>query len=61
MSGMGQNQRIKINGCMVTFDLRKMDSEIKIVLGCTDEEILTIKNFHDSNDMKAIFIPNKEN
>ena len=45
---------------MVTIDLQKMDSEIKIVLGCTGEEILMIKNFHNSNDMKAIFIPNKE-
>jgi len=45
---------------MVTIDLQKMDSEIKIVLGCTGEEILMIKNFQNSNDMKAIFIPNKE-
>lgn len=57
---IGSESADEINGCMVTIDLQKMDSEIKIVLGCTGEEILMIKNFHNSNDMKAIFIPNKE-
>jgi len=57
---IGSESADNINGCMVTVDLRKMDIEIKIVLGSTGEEISTIKKFHNSNDMKAIFITNKE-
>ena len=45
---IGSESADEIYGCMVTVDLRKMDSEIKIVLGCTGEEILTIKKFYNS-------------
>jgi hypothetical protein len=36
--------------------LKKRDTEIKILLGCTEEEIQTILNFHNDNSMGGLFI-----
>ena len=57
---IGSDPKMDINGFLATVDLQKMDSEIKLVLGCSDDEILIIQNFHNSNGMRAIFIQNKE-
>ena len=38
-------------------DLMKKDSEIKLLIGCTEEEMKTVYNFHnDSEFMKGILI-----
>jgi hypothetical protein len=37
-----------------------MDSEIKLVIGCSDKEISLIQDFHNSNGMRAIFVDHKE-
>lgn len=40
-----------------TIDLLKKDSEIKILIGCTDEEKDVIMRFHnDSEYMKGVMI-----
>ena len=40
-----------------TIDLWKKDSEIKILIGCTDEEIRMIERFHNRSEfMKGIVV-----
>jgi inorganic pyrophosphatase len=40
-----------------TVDLLKKDSEIKILLGCTPQEVETVLRFHNSSEyMKAIVV-----
>ncbi len=47
----------QVDGLICTVDLLKRDSEIKLLLGCTDAEKKMILAFHnDSNSMKAILI-----
>lgn len=47
------------NGIMCTVDLLKKDSEIKILLGCTDEEKETIFRVHNEVGMRGILINRK--
>lgn len=47
----------KINGIICTVDLKKKDSEIKILINCTDAEIQTVYEAHNSTEfMKGILI-----
>ena len=47
----------QVNAIICTVDLMKKDSEIKLLIGCTDEEINTVYEFHnDSEFMKGILI-----
>ena len=47
----------RVNAIICTVDLMKRDSEIKLLIGCTDEEITTVYEFHnDSEFMKGILI-----
>ena len=44
-------------GVMTTIDLMKRDSEIKILLGCTEEELETVNQVHNETEfMKGILI-----
>lgn len=53
--GTDKNQRI--DAIMCTIDLTKKDSEIKILIGCTEEEKRIIYHTHnDSSCMKGILI-----
>jgi inorganic pyrophosphatase len=45
-----------LTGILCTFDRLKRDAEIKILIGCTVEDIRIIQNF--LNEMKTLFIPN---
>ncbi|MDD3170946.1 MAG: inorganic pyrophosphatase [Bacilli bacterium] len=46
-----------IRGIICTVDLLKRDSEIKILIGCTDDEIRKIYEFHNQDDyMKGILV-----
>ncbi|UCC17051.1 MAG: hypothetical protein JSU58_00415 [Dehalococcoidales bacterium] len=46
-----------VNAIICTVDLMKKDSEIKLLLGCTDEEKQTILDFHNESEyMKGILI-----
>ena len=50
-----------VNAIICTVDLMKKDSEIKVLIGCTDAEINTIYEFHnDSEFMKGILIRREE-
>ncbi len=47
----------QVNAIICTVDLMKKDSEIKLLIGCTEEEINTVHEFHnDSEFMKGILI-----
>jgi len=53
---LGTGER-KVVGIVCTIDLLKRDSEIKILIGCNDDEINYIYNFHnESQYMKGILI-----
>jgi len=43
-------------GIVCTVDLNKRDSEIKILLGCTSEEMHQIQNFHTANEQAGTLI-----
>ena len=47
----------QVTAIICTVDLMKKDSEIKLLIGCTDEEINTVYEFHnDCEFMKGILI-----
>lgn len=46
----------KIDAIMVIVDLMKKDSEIKILIGCTEEEKQIIYKTHNEEYMKGILI-----
>jgi inorganic pyrophosphatase len=41
---------------ILTVDLLKSDAEVKIMLGCTEDELQTILVFHNTNHMGATLI-----
>ena len=54
----GSASGMKIMGIFCTVDLLKADSEIKIVLNCSDEEITAIHKKHNEFSMAGLWIPN---
>ncbi|MDU1912023.1 inorganic pyrophosphatase [Fusobacterium sp.] len=53
----GSSPTQKVNAVICTVDLKKKDSEIKILIGCTNPEIEIIYNAHNSSEfMKGILI-----
>jgi len=47
----------KVDAVICTIDLMKRDSEIKLLIGCTDEEKQTILDFHNESEyMKGILV-----
>lgn len=54
---LGSRKDRKIDAVMCVVDLLKKDSEIKILIGCTEEEKEKIYRFHNRTDgMKGILI-----
>jgi inorganic pyrophosphatase len=45
-----------ITGLVCTFDLRKRDAELKLLLGCTSREQDLILSFLNKGEMAAIFV-----
>ncbi|HWT27366.1 MAG TPA: hypothetical protein VN131_05455 [Mobilitalea sp.] len=46
----------KIDAIICTVDLKKRDSEIKILIGCMEEEKEKIYQTHNASSMKGIMI-----
>ena len=47
----------RVNALICTVDLIKRDSEIKLLVGCTEEEITTVYEFHNQMGlMKGILV-----
>ena len=45
-----------LTGILCTFDTLKHDAEIKLLIGCTGEDLETIQDFH--KEMHTLYIPN---
>ena len=58
----GSRPDSKLYAIMVIVDLWKRDSEIKLLIGVTDDEAKTIYEFHNNNGdaMQGILIPREE-
>ncbi len=53
----GTDERQQVDGIICTIDLFKRDSEIKILIGCTEEEKGKVYHFHNNTEtMKGILI-----
>ena len=53
----GSHPQPILTGIVITVDLMKRDSEIKLLLGCTADEVASILAFHNNSAyMKGIFI-----
>lgn len=57
---VGSESTQTIDGILATIDLQKSDSEIKLVIGCSESELDVIKKFHNTDQMRAIYIQPKE-
>ncbi|NJK97032.1 MAG: inorganic pyrophosphatase [Bacteroidales bacterium] len=54
---LGNKTDMQVTGIMCTIDMIKNDSEIKVMVGCSSQEINTVLAFlNNSAFMKAIFI-----
>lgn len=53
---LGSLRTQTLTGILCTFDTLKRDMEIKILIGCTSEDVQTIKHFH--GEMYTLYIPN---
>lgn len=54
----GSRAEKTVSAIICNLDLLKKDSEIKLLIGCTHEELRTIYEFHNQKDfMKGLFIP----
>jgi inorganic pyrophosphatase len=45
-----------LTGILCTFDTLKRDAEIKLLVGCSEDDIQVIRDFH--REMLTLFIPN---
>ena len=58
---VGSEPNKKIDGILCTIDMVKKDSEIKILIGCTEEEKIKIYDLlNNSEYMKAILVERNE-
>lgn len=54
----GSRADARIGGILCTVDLMKRDTEVKLLIGCTDDEVRTALEFHgNSGWMKALHLP----
>ena len=53
---LGSVKSKTLTGILCTFDTLKKDAEIKLLIGCTKEDVELIQNFH--SEMHTLFIPN---
>ena len=56
--GTAPHRKLTAIGC--TVDMKKKDSEIKLLIGCTEKAIKTIQKFHNGRYMSAIIIRREE-
>jgi inorganic pyrophosphatase len=52
----GSSNAKTLTGILCTFDTVKRDAEIKLLIGCNEQDIQTIRKFNDK--MQTLFIPN---
>lgn len=54
---MGVSESHALSGLVLTIDSQKGEAEIKLLLGCTEQETQAIHAFHNRNGMRAICFP----
>ncbi len=52
----GSSESKMLTGILCTFDTLKRDAEIKLLIGCTKNDVQTIQEFHKG--MHTLYIPN---
>ena len=58
---LGTDPARRLTGAFVTVDLEKRDCEIKLLIGCTGDEIRTVDHFfNDYASMKGLQLHRKE-
>lgn len=57
---LGSLENKTLNAIACTVDILKRDTEIKLIIGCSAQEIETIKSFYTSEYMSAIILINRE-
>lgn len=58
---LGSSGVVEISAVILTVDLHKRDVEIKILLGCSKEEMQRILNFHNQTSMRALLVRKPSN
>lgn len=53
---LGSLAERRLSGVIVTVDLHKRDSEIKLLLGCTEQESQVILAFHNSGSQAGLLL-----
>lgn len=57
LNAVSKKEDIKtLTGILCTFDTLKRDAEIKLLIGCTGEDIHRIQDFH--KEMYTLYVPN---
>ena len=56
---LGSHADRSLTGILCTYDRFKRDAELKLLIGCTTEDVQTILAFQDEN-MRTLFIPRPE-
>ena len=58
---LGSAEEKRLGAIFVTVDMMKRDAEIKLMIGCTEEEIALVDHFfNDYAEMKALLIRREE-
>lgn len=53
---IGSGSPAELTGLLVSVDLQKMDTEVKLLLGCNQAEMASALRFHQVNGMPAWFV-----
>ncbi len=53
---VGAQTSARLEGIICTIDLNKKDIEIKLLIGCSEADLITIIDFHKADAMRAILI-----
>ena len=57
---IGTAEHKKLTAIAGTIDMKKRDGEIKLLIGCTDDDIETIKKCHNNEFMSGIIVRRSE-
>ncbi len=57
---IGTAKHRELTAIACTIDIKKKDAEIKLLIGCTDEDIETIKKCHNDEFMSGIIVRRSE-
>ena len=53
---LGSGNRKQLNGVICTVDVHKRDAEVKVLLGCTKDEMQMIADFLNTDEMGGVLL-----